>query len=204
MISFDFTADYILEDEVVCLRPLLTTDFEYLLEYSINEPDIWKFNSGGAAGAENLKKYIDTAVKHRLEAKEYPFIVFDKRTNKYIGATRFYNIDEERKIIEIGFTWYGKAYQGTGINKNCKYLLFDFAFGKLNMERIGLGANSLNERSINAMKAVGCTVEGIMRSRGYNADGERIDSIFLSILKSEWLNEWRDKLESKTLKIAVQ
>jgi N-acetyltransferase len=68
------------------------------------------------------------------------------------------------------------------------------------MERIGLGANSRNERSINAMKAVGCTVEGIMRSRGYDAKGERIDSIFLSILKSEWLNEWRDKLKGKTLK----
>ena len=68
------------------------------------------------------------------------------------------------------------------------------------MERIGLGANSKNERSINAMKSVGCTVEGIMRSRGYDANGGRIDSIFLSILKNEWQNEWREKLKSKTLK----
>jgi N-acetyltransferase len=102
MINFDFTADYILEDEVVRLRPLIATDVEHLLEYSVNEPDIWKFNAGGAAGAENLKKYIDTVVKQRQEAKEYPFIVFDKRINKYIGATRFYNIDPERKIIEVG------------------------------------------------------------------------------------------------------
>src|SRR5439155_23280794 len=101
--------------------------------------------------------------------------------NKYVGSTRFYNIDFERKIIEVGFTWYGKSFQGTGINKNCKYLLFDFAFRQLNMERIGLGANSKNERSINAMKSVGCSVEGILRSRGYDANGERIDSIVLSI-----------------------
>jgi RimJ/RimL family protein N-acetyltransferase len=198
--NFEFKQDYILEDDIVCLRPLVAADFGHLLEYAINEPDIWKYNAGGAVGAENLKKYIDKAVKNREEEKEYPFIAYDKRTAKYIGSTRFYNIDFERKIIEIGFTWYGKNYQGTGINKNCKYLLFDFAFGKLDMERIGMGANSKNERSINAMKSVGCTVEGIMRSRGYGQKGERIDSIFLSILKSEWRDEWKDKLKSRTIK----
>jgi len=200
MINFDFSTDYILEDEIVRLRPLVITDFEHLLEYSVNEPDNWKFNSGGPAGAENLKVYIDKAVKNRQDTKEYPFIVFSKIVNKYVGCTRFYNIDFERRIMEVGWTWYGKAYQGTGINKNCKYLLFDFAFSKLDMERIGLGANSKNERSINGMKGVGCTVEGIMRSRGYDANGERMDSIFLSILKNEWENEWRDQLKSKTLK----
>lgn len=200
MMKFNFDEDYILEDEIVRLRPLETADFKQLLEYSISEPDIWEFNAGGADGSENLKMYIDKAVRQRENEKEYPFIVFDKRTNKYIGSTRFYNIDFERKIIEVGFTWYGKSFQGTGINKNCKYLLFDFAFRQLDMERIGLGANSKNERSINAMKSVGCSVEGILRSRGYDANGERIDSIVLSILRSEWDNEWQDKLKSKTLK----
>jgi RimJ/RimL family protein N-acetyltransferase len=198
--SLDFTTDYVLEDDFVRLRPLATTDFEYLLEYSLNEPDIWDFNAGGADGPDNLKTYIDKAIKLRQEAKVYPFIVFHKKDNKYIGSTRFYNIEPDRKILELGFTWYGKDYQGKGINKNCKYLLFDFAFNKLGVERIGLGANSKNERSINAMKGVGCTVEGILRSRGYDAKGQRIDSIVLSILKTEWQNEWKDKLKSKTLK----
>jgi len=104
------------------------------------------------------------------------------------------------KILELGFTRYRKNYQCTGINKNWEYLLFDFAFGTLNMERVGLGANSKNERSINAMKSVGCTVEGILRSRGCDANGGRIDSIILSILKNEWQNEWKEKLKSKTVR----
>lgn len=198
--DFNFDEDYILENDIVLLRPLTTNDFDQLLEYAVDEPDIWKFNAGGAEGPEKLKKYIDKAVRQRIDRKEYPFIVFDKRANKYIGSTRFYNIYSDRNILEIGFTWYGKNYQGTGINKNCKYLLFDFAFGQLQVDRIGLGANSKNERSINAMKSVGCTVEGILRSRGYDAKGERIDSIVLSILKTEWEQEWKDKLNSKILK----
>lgn len=197
--NFDYKTDYILEDEIVLLRPLETTDLKYLLEYSLNEPDIWEFNSGGANGEENLRKYIETAIEQRQNERQYPFIVFDKRINKYIGSTRFYNIELGRKIIELGYTWYGKNYQGTGINKNCKYLLFDFAFSKLELERVGLGANSKNERSINAMKGVGCVVEGILRSRGFDSKGNRIDSIVLSILKSEWQNEWKEKLKSKTI-----
>ena len=198
--KFDFKQDYILEDEIIQLRPLETNDFEYMKEYSIKEPDIWKFNAGGAAGTENLKIYIDKALKQRENNREYPFIVFDKRANKYVGSTRFYNFDFDRRVIDIGFTWYGKDFQGTGINKNCKYLLFDFAFSELNMERIGLAANSKNERSINAMKSIGCTVEGVLRSRGYDGKGERIDAIVLSILKTEWENEWKERLRRKTLK----
>ena len=199
MTILDYTRDYVLEDDFVRIRPLLTTDYDHLLEYSVGEPEIWSFNAGGAAGAENLRKYIDKAVANREKQAEYPFIVFDKQSGKYAGSTRFYNYDADRNIIEIGFTWYGKAYQGTGLNKNCKFLLFDFCFRTLGVERVGLGANAKNERSINAMKSVGCTVEGIMRSRGYDAMGGRIDSIFLSILKSEWESGHREQLKGKKL-----
>lgn len=199
-IKFDYKTDYILEDETVLLRPLKVDDFKYLLDFSINEPEIWEFNMGGANGKENLLKYIDNAINQRENEKEYPFIIFDKRTNEYVGCTRFYNIVLEMNTIEIGYTWYGKKYQGTGINKNCKYLMFDFAFEKLGVIRIGLGANSKNMRSINAMKGVGCTEEGILRSRSFDQSGNRIDSIILSILKNEWDEIWKTRLKEKTIR----
>jgi RimJ/RimL family protein N-acetyltransferase len=199
-INFDYKIDYILEDGAVLLRPLEINDFKYLLDYSINEPDIWEFNIGGANDEQNLLKYINTAIIQRQNERQYPFIIFDKRTNQYVGSTRFYNIDLEMKTIEIGYTWYGKKHQGTGINKNCKYLLFDFAFNKLEIERIGFGANSKNTRSINAMKGVGCTEEGILRSRSFDLKGNRIDVIILSILKNEWREIWEEKLRKKIKK----
>lgn len=199
-IDFDYQTNYVLEDEIVLLRPLETVDFEHLLYYSINEPDIWDYNMGGANSEENLVKYIDNAINQRQNERQYAFIIFDKRTQQYVGSTRFYNIDLEMKTIEVGYTWYGKQHQGTSINKNCKYLLFEFAFEKLGVERIGLGANSKNQRSINAMKGVGCTEEGIIRSRSYDAHGNRIDVIILSILKHEWENEWKEKLDGKRVR----
>jgi RimJ/RimL family protein N-acetyltransferase len=198
--NFNFYDDYILQDDIVLLRPLIKGDFAHLLEYSINEPEIWRFSAARADGAENLKKYIENAVKQRETEKEYPFIVFDKRVNKYIGSTRFYDIQIQRKTIQLGYTWYGKSFQGTGINKNCKFLLFDFALIDLDMERVGLAANIQNEWSINALKSIGCIVEGVLRNYSCNVNGDRSDSVIFSILKSEWKNELKEKLKSKLVK----
>ncbi len=184
--NLDFTEKYILENDFVLLRPLELKDKEVLMEFGINEPEIWRFNVNGGNGKENFEKYFDTAIKQFGDKNQYPFIVFDKRNNQYAGMTRFYEISNEFKRLDIGFTWYGKKFQGTGLNKNCKYLLLEFAFDKLGMIRVGFGANSKNERSINAMKSIGCKVEGILRQYSRDGDGNIIDAIKLSILKNEW------------------
>jgi RimJ/RimL family protein N-acetyltransferase len=195
--KFDFKENYRLENEKVRLQPLETSDFDLLLSFSENEPEIWEFNSGGANGKENLEKYIANAISQRENEKEYAFIIFDKITGKYVGSTRFYSIFLENKTIEIGYTWYGKQFQGTGINKNCKYLLLEFAFEKLNIERVAFAANSINNRSINAMKSIGCIVEGVLRNSSTDANGKRIDVTRLSILKNEWNDGIKSKLENK-------
>jgi RimJ/RimL family protein N-acetyltransferase len=193
--KFDFKEKYILENEAVRLQPLELSDFDLLLDYSENEPEIWDFNANGGNGKENLKEYIFNAIEQRENEKEYPFIVFDKLNKKYVGSTRFYNTLLELKTIEIGYTWYGKKYQGTGINKNCKFLMLDFAFGKLQMERVAFAANSKNYRSINAMKSIGCVIEGILRNCSTDAKGKRIDVIKLSILQNEWNEHIKMNLE---------
>lgn len=195
--KIDFKKDYILENEVVRLSPLETSHFDNLLEYSINEPELWKFNSGGANGKENLKKYISNAIQQRKKEEEYPFIVFDKRKNKFVGSSRFYGYKLLNNRIEIGHTWYGKQTHGDGMNKNCKYLMLEFAFEKIEMERVGFAASNLNKRSINAMKSIGCKVEGVFRNFSLDNYGNIIDSIFLSILKKEWFENVKEDLKNK-------
>jgi RimJ/RimL family protein N-acetyltransferase len=193
----DFTEEYILENEKVLLRPLLTDDYENLLTFSTEQPELWKYSLITAAGADNLKNYLQIAEKGRNEQKEYPFIVFDKKTNQYAGSTRFYDILPDFKTLQLGYTWYGKEFQGTGLNKNCKYLLLEFAFEKWQMERVEFRADNENVRSIAAMKSIGCKADGILRSNMPKKEGGRRDSIVLSILKSEWKDEVKDMLKRK-------
>jgi N-acetyltransferase len=191
----DFNEEYILENEVVRLSPLQESDYDRLVHFSINEPDLWHYSLIQANSPENLKNYIHKALEERAARKSYAFIVFDKRTNQYAGSTRFYDIQIENTSLQLGYTWYGKEFQGTGLNKNCKYLLLEFAFEKLKMERVEFRADNDNLRSINAMKSIGCVVEGILRSNMYKPNGDRRDSIILSILKNEWLSVVKEKLK---------
>lgn len=196
MEKLDFNKEYILENDVVQLRPLTPDDFENLSQFSINEPNLWTYSLLPADGLENLKIYMDAAFKSKAAQKSYPFIVFDKRTNSYAGSTRFYDYQEGNNTIQLGYTWYGKDFQGTGLNKNCKLLLLQFAFETLGLDRVEFRADNTNEISIAAMKSIGCTVEGVLRSNCKSATGRR-NSIVLGILKDEWFDKVKESLLNK-------
>jgi len=195
--EFDFNENIILQDDVVLLRPLKESDIENLLDFSLNQPEIWRYTSIPAMGKENFTNYINSALANRFNKTEYPFIVFDKRTQQYAGSTRFYDIQLQHKTVQLGYTWYGEQFQRTGLNKHCKFLILKFAFETMGMERVEFRANNNNTISIAAMKSIGCKIDGILRSNMENPDGTRRDSIILSILKDEWLESVKENLKAK-------
>ena len=177
MIHFDFAEDYILEDERARLVPLTEAHIELLLPIA-REPDIWTYAMEKCDSLEGLTRYVKATLQNRTDQKEYPFAVYDKNTGEIAGCTRYCEINGTIQAMRLGYTWYGKAFQGTGLNKHCKYLMFEFAFEQMNIERIGLAAFSDNKRSIAAMKSVGCIQEGTFRgergaSGGWRAHGRR-------------------------------
>lgn len=196
MQTFNFLQEHILENDTVRLNPLHHHDIDKLLHFSEQQPELWKYSLQPADGLENLKVYIDFALRGRKEETAYPFIVFDKRTQQIAGSTRFYDFQKNHNTVQLGYTWYGKEFQGTGLNKQCKMLMLEFAFENIGVDRVEFRADANNERSIAAMKSIGCTVEGILRNN-CAAPKERRDSIVLSILKDEWFGGVKEVLKSK-------
>lgn len=162
MAELNFLKEYILENKFVRLTPMKRSHINSLLEISKDE-NIWVYFLEKGNGLKNLTAYIDNTIKKRKEKKEYAFIVFDKLQNQFVGTTRFYDYSSELKTIKLGHTWYGKEFRGTGINKSCKYLLFQFAFEKLEVERVGFVAYIDNTVSVAAMKSIGCQKEGVLK-----------------------------------------
>ena len=195
MIKDIFQQQPVLENERVLLRPIQENDFENLLPFSLQEPEIWKYGLVSAAGEENLRNYLANAVKNLNDKKEYPFIVFDKKENKYAGSTRFYDIQQPWLTTQLGYTWYGSAFQRTGLNRHCKLLLLTYVFEEWGMERLEFRADANNARSVAAMKAIGCVEEGILRNHMPTASGSRRDSIIMSILKTEWFGGVKNLLQ---------
>jgi len=183
---FDTSADLILEDERVLLRPLVLEDWINLSAFVKEEPLLWKFALTPITTEQEFEQYITTAVESRILKTAYPFIVFDKLQNKYVGSTRFYDIQLNYCTTQLGYTWYSESTWGTGLNEHCKLLLLTFAFETIGFERVEFRADNRNKRSIAAMQKIGCTVEGILRNHLPTSDGTRRDSIVLSMLKNEW------------------
>ena len=194
--AFNFQKDLILENERVQLRPLSRTDQAFLLPFSLKEPDLWTYSLTSAAGEENLEKYLLAALELREKEMGYPFLVYDKKTKKIAGSTRFYSIKFHHKTLSIGYTWYGKEFQRTGLNRHCKLLLLTYAFEALDIERVEFRADAKNARSIAAMQGIGCKLEGTLRN-DCTAETGRRDSVVLSIIKSEW-PKVKEALAAKT------
>jgi RimJ/RimL family protein N-acetyltransferase len=193
----DFTKDFVLEDDHVLLRPMIPSDYDLLVQYALTEPDTWKYSAVELVGASGMQTYINEALHDKNNNSSYPFIVYDKIARAYIGCTRLYDIQVKHKTTQLGYTWYSLASRGTKINKHCKFLLLQFVFETLGFERVEFRADLRNKLSIAAMKSIGCTVEGILRQHLVLPNGDRRDSIILSILKSEWVSGVKDSLERK-------
>ena len=183
---FDTTVDLILENDRVLLRPLMPEDAVFLTPYVSEEPALWKYALTPIASEQDLVQYIDSAIEARRLKTAYAFIVFDKLQNKYVGSTRFYDLQLHFSSTQFGYTWYSESTWGTGLNEHCKLLLLSYVFETIGLERVEFRADNRNKRSIAAMQKIGCTVEGVLRNHLPTSDGTRRDSIVLSMLKEEW------------------
>lgn len=168
------------------LRLLSTKDVPDFYHYVDTEPEIWQYALAVCNDRASMTTYLNQAFETMESGSALPFVVIDRQTGSMVGSTRFYDFSLASGSTLLGYTWYSKQYQGSGINTHCKLLLLEYAFEVLHLERVELRADLRNTRSIAAMKKIGFTQEGILRSHLPVADGTRRDSIVFSMLKKEW------------------
>ena len=181
----NFRETIILEDNSLLLRPLTLEDEEGFTRIAFDY-DIWKYTRSLVMNAEEIKAYIISALDERERIIRYAFTVIDKSSGEIAGSTSYANLSIKDKRIEIGWTWLGKKFQSTGLNKKCKFLLLQYAFDKLKFERVEFKTDVLNTAARKALLKIGATEEGILRSHTVMQDGRRRDTIFYSILLKEW------------------
>ncbi len=179
------TRNIILENKRVLLRPLSMMDLESLLPIAL-ESELWKVGMTEIRDRQDLEHYIEQALSDRTKGLSYPFVIVDKDSNQIAGSTRYSEITPQFKRLEIGWTWLSKNTRGSGLNKACKYELLRFAFEELLMNRVEIKTDALNLRSRAAIKKLGATEEGILRSHMITHSGRVRDTVMHSILSSEW------------------
>ncbi|RSK37546.1 GNAT family N-acetyltransferase [Hymenobacter metallilatus] len=181
----DFSQDIVLENSRVLLRPLALTDFEPLRPVAA-APELWAYTLTRADDPISLARYLTDAVQGRQQQRRYPFLIIDKETNQAAGSTSYYSVDEADARLSIGYTWVGKSFQRSGLNRAAKHALLRHAFDALGCERVELETDARNHTSQNAMRRMGATEEGTLRSHRYTQGGIRRDTVIFSIIRPEW------------------
>ena len=181
-----------LEGKHVRLEPLALEHHAALCEVGL-DPELWRWTGGHIDTAADLRAYIERALA-RPDA--IPFATWSVADERFVGSTRFANVDGKNRKLEIGWTWIAPPWQRTAINTEAKYLMLRHAFESMDCLRVEFKTDARNEKSRNAILRIGATQEGILRQHMVNSRGERRDSVYFSILDSEW-PEIKARLEAR-------
>ena len=138
--------------------------------------------------------------RHVLEEQKrgltVPFATFERNSGDIVGTTRFMNMDMPNRKVEIGSTWIAPPWQRTAVNTEAKYLMLRHAFEVWNCLRVELKTDSMNQRSRMAILRLGAKEEGTLRKHMVTWNGRQRDSVYFSILDTEW-PEVKTRLEQK-------
>lgn len=175
-----------LEGTRVRLEPLsLERHWDGLKAIGMN-PDLWQWTIASIETPEDLRRYLDTALREQAEGRSLPFATLDVASGRVAGCTRYGNIDATNRRLEIGWTWVGVPFQRTHVNTEVKFLMLRHAFETLGCVRVELKTNVRNQRSRNAMLRIGCVEEGVLRKHAISDRGVWRDTVFYSVLDEEW------------------
>jgi RimJ/RimL family protein N-acetyltransferase len=174
-----------LEGRIVRLEPLSLDHLDGLTAVAFDE-DLWRWTIGRPLDRDALRDWIQRAVDNRDAGIELPFATVERATGRAIGSSRYLNIALEHRRLEIGWTWVGRAWQRSGVNREAKLLMLEHAFERLGCQRVEFKTDSNNEQSRAALAGIGATFEGIFRKHMVMPTGRIRHSAYFSIVDDEW------------------
>lgn len=176
----------VLEGKCIRLEPLSLGHLPSLEEIA-PDPTIWRYQTYWVRTPEELRAWVDRVLG---EPNTFTWTTVQKaegtKPERVVGVTRFLDLNLQHKTVEIGNTWLAEDSRGTRTNTEAKLLQLTHAFEVLGMNRVAFKTHIANRRSQAALKAIGAKQEGTFRNHLILPDGSLRDSVWFSIIRSEW------------------
>jgi len=169
----------------VRLEPLSLDHVEGLARAGL-DPELWRWIPTPVRTAAGMRVYVEIALGERTRGVSLPFAIIDRPSGETIGSTRYGNIVPAHHRLEIGWTWYTAAHQRTAANTEAKLLLLTHAFEALGAMRVEFKTDALNVKSRTALARIGAVEEGTFRKHVRAASGRIRDTVYFSIIDTEW------------------
>lgn len=179
------TSTLVLTGNSVSLIPLQLMHRDELLSLSVkhNMSSLW---FTGIPDETSIDEYINRALAEKADNKSLPFVVVANNTQTVLGCTRVCHADFNNRRFEIGYTWYGKEFQRTSVNTECKLMLLTYLFEIQQAIAVEFKTHWHNQKSRTAIARLGAKQDGVLRNHQLHPDGEKRDTVVFSIIDNEW------------------
>jgi N-acetyltransferase len=193
----NIVAPLTLEGSVVRLEPIRPNHAQLFWEAAKDAlDDIFRWIPYSMKTPADFESLVDKAFEEQERGESIVFATVERSSGRVVGSTRFMNIDRANRRVEIGSTWIAPAWQRTAVNTEAKYLMLRHAFEVWQCVRVELKTDALNQKPRNAILRLGAKEEGTLRKHLVTWTGRIRDSVYFSILDTEW-PEVKARLEAK-------
>ncbi|KGM54850.1 acetyltransferase [Lysobacter daejeonensis GH1-9] len=173
-----------LRGEHVTLEPL-RMEHAKALRAALGDGELSRLWYTNVPGPDGVESYIQAALDVQAAGLVLPFVV-RSASGEVVGTTRFYALDPDVPNLSIGYTWYAKHAQRTGLNTEAKRLLLGYAFETLGCIAVSFETSWFNHASRAAIARLGAKQDGVLRNNKRHSDGSPRDTVVFSIIESEW------------------
>jgi RimJ/RimL family protein N-acetyltransferase len=178
---------FTLEGEHVRLEPLRAEHAPLLWEIAKNDlANLFQWIPYRLETFADFEQFNAQVLDEQRRGLTVPFATFGLDSDQIVGTTRYMNLDLLNRKVEIGSTWIGVPWQRTIINTEAKYLMLRHAFEAWGCVRVELKTDAMNQRSRTAILRLGAKEEGTLRKHMLTWNGRQRDSVYFSILDTEW------------------
>ena len=167
------------------LEPMSEAHAPALVE-AASDGRLWELWYTSVPAPDAMAEDIARALAAREQGGEMPFVVRSATGGEVIGSTRYCNVDEVNRRLEIGYTWYARRCQRTAVNTECKLLLLTHAFETLDAMAVEFRTHWLNQPSRAAIARIGAKQDGVLRNHKRMPDGSIRDTVVFSVINQEW------------------
>ena len=174
----------VLRGRHVQLEPLRVEHAEFLRD-AASDGRLWELQFTNVPAPDDVDGWLAAALAAQAAGEQVAFAVRDA-AGRIVGSTRYYELLPDTPRVCIGYTWYARSVQRTGLNTEAKLLLLGHAFETMGCASVGFHTSTLNLASRAAIARLGAREEGILRQHLRHRDGSLRDSVCFSILDGEW------------------
>ena len=137
-----------------------------------SDPEVTRWFSWGPYESEDeARAYLERLPGERERGVQLDLVIEHVATGEAIGIIGFSEIARRDRRATIG-TWLGRAWWGTGANREAKALMCHLGFELLGLERIGSYTNVDHARSQRALEKLGFEREGVLRAFHRHGDDD--------------------------------